>query len=112
MYIYVMINKNGVNFQVYINKNLKNKSEEIARKNGFDSLQDLVRFFLANVVNGQFVPSVQISKAKNDKPKSSVTFRHEESVTFESEGIIDDDLQITYAPIRILEGKEKKRKKA
>lgn len=87
--------KKGTNFQIYMDSAVKQKAEKIARKSGFDNLQDLVRFFLYQVVSGNFIPSVKI-----EQPKNSVTFKKEESVTFEKPGLGSDkeDLLITYEP--------------
>ena len=86
--------KSGINLQVYMDKRVKEKSEKIAKENGFDNLQDLVRFFLHQVANGAFVPSVKIEENKN-----SVTFKHEESMSFESTNRNPDDLQISYTHV-------------
>lgn len=93
--------KKGVNFQVYIQKDVKDKAEKIAEKNGFGNLQDLVRFFLNQVANGTFVPKVEIEevekKSMPGKSKSESERVILESADFDGDG--DEDLIITYKPV-------------
>jgi len=45
--------------QVPMHKELKQKADLVARKNGFSSLQDAIRMFLTKFANGQLTVSIE-----------------------------------------------------
>jgi len=48
---------NATKLQIPVKTNLKDKAEKIAKKQGFSSLQEVIRVFLAGYVEGKFSPT-------------------------------------------------------
>lgn len=56
-----MAEKKVTNLQIAIEQDLKEKAEEMAKKYGFNTLQDLVRFLLAGINDQRIIPGVDPS---------------------------------------------------
>lgn len=92
--------KKRENLQVYVSKDTRDKAEDIAKKNGFENVQDLIRYFLRQVADGRSVPKIEIETAEKVLKTESVEL---ESLGIFAKKASDKDVEIVYTPVRIMD---------
>jgi len=62
-----------ISLQILIDKKMKTKGEKAAKANGFDTIQDMLRFFLHSVINGTLITSIKTSSKNQNEDESYIS---------------------------------------